>query len=783
MRQYLAILKDSFREALASRVMLVTLIGIVAVLSLLAPFGLDVGTATHLRRGEVSDPERLLRRFTDESDDDGTPVAHLWSLFSSKRQEEIQKWLNPEQEEDVPPHHRGGHRMQRRVVDRLNDLIDHEGFYREDVWADVDAGEEAAALTALSSLDEEETLRRNLLLLAAAFPRSIDIEDSHAFSLTYGTAVVQGPIPLTPTQFEPIFDQILIAVVSTFLGFLGVFGCLLVTAGLIPRTFEPGEISLLLSKPVRRSMLFVVKFFGGCAFTLLYSSVLVVGIWLLLGLRLGYWRHGLLWCIPVYVFLFMIYYAVSAVAGAVWRNSIVALSLVVVFWILVTVVGVTREALRENLINQRGIKEVVSVGSEVLTVDGEKNTWAWDEPSSTWRKVFREPPNGMGGLAQLLFGSDHRFLPVHDQANDRILAVQQTRSRFGGMGSSQLVAGFADDDWERVSLAQLPEFVPTVLIGGDGRIILPGRNDVYRFLGQSEMARQQSEFLSRISGGFLGGGGKAFETIPLEGLPERTEDFAAALNPATNNIWLFTDGMLQRLDAEDDGSYSVGPSREFDTEDGPAVLTAAGDYVLLARPSSDVLVLDAASLQDITSNGLGTDVQPRSAAAAPDGSLLALCASDNRVYLFDAQTESFEAWESPDNGSCSAVAFGSDNQMFVADGRLAVKEYADDVVSMTEQDEWAETPTWVYQMYDYAIVPAWTALPKPAQLDDCVKYVMDQQPGSLLPGRTERAPTSRGEDPLQLADDFDPWQVVRDNALFVLVMLSIGCFYISRRDF
>ncbi len=783
MRPYFAILKDSFREALASRVMLVTLIGIFAVLALLAPFGLDVGTATELRRGEVSNAERLLRRLTGESDADGTPVAHLWSLLPAERQEEIQEWLDPEQEADVSAHHRGGHRMQRRVVDRLNDLIDHEDFYREDVWADVDAGEEAAALIAASSLDEKGTQRRNLLLLAAVFPRSIEIEDSHSFSLTYGTAIVQGPIPLTPTQFEPIFDQILIAVVSTFLGFFGVFGCLLVTAGLIPRTFEPGEISLLLSKPVRRSMLFVVKFFGGCTFTLLYSSVLVVGIWLLLGTRLGYWRHGLLWCIPVYVFLFMIYYAVSAVAGAVWRNSIVALSLVVVFWILVTVVGVTQEALKENLINQRGIKEVVSVGSGVLTVDGEKKTWAWDEPSSTWHRVFRGQPDGMGGLAQLLFGSDQRFLPVYDQANSRILAVQQTRSRFGGMGSSQLVAGFADDDWERISLAQLPEFVPTVLVGSDGRIILPGRNSIYQFVGQSEKARQQSEFLSRISGGFLGNGGKAFETLTLEGLPERSDDFVAALNPATNNIWLYSDRTLQRLDAADDGTYSVGPSREFETDDGAAMLAAGGDHVLLALPSGEVLVLDAASLADIASLALASRVRPRSASAAPDGSTLALVASNDMLYLFDARARSLAAWNSPDNGRCSAVAFDSANRMLAADGRLAVKSYAGDAASRPEQAEWSEAPTWVYQMYDYAIVPAWTVLPKPAQLDDCVKYVMDQQPMSLLPGQTGRTAAKNDENPLQLAEDFNPWQVVRDNALFVLVMLGIGCFYISRRDF
>ena len=50
MKACLAILKDSFREAMASRVLLIAMIVIVVVLLLLSPFGLRYEKATELRR-------------------------------------------------------------------------------------------------------------------------------------------------------------------------------------------------------------------------------------------------------------------------------------------------------------------------------------------------------------------------------------------------------------------------------------------------------------------------------------------------------------------------------------------------------------------------------------------------------------------------------------------------------------------------------------------------------------------------------------------------------------
>lgn len=779
MRPYLAVLKDSFREAMASRVLLVTLIGIVAVLCLLAPFGLDTSAATELRRSELRRPERLLKQLSDNAEQTGTPEAHLWGLLSEEQLEQIESLQDPEQN-SRPRRRPGPSPQKRRLVNLLNDLLQKSDFYSVDVWENVDLSEEGRELTERDDLTEDEAARRNLLLLSSLFSSAIEIADSTAISLTYGTAVVQGPIPLTPDQFELLFEQILIAVVGVFLGFFGVFGCLLVTAGLIPRTFEAGEIALLLSKPVSRSLLFVVKFFGGCFFTLLYASVLVVGIWVLLGIRMDFWRPELLWCIPVYVFLFMIYYAVSAVAGAIWRNSIVALSLVVVFWLLVTVVGATREGLNQHLMVQRGIKDIVQADAEMLTVDGEQKTWLWDASTETWREVFRQESGGLGALARLIFGSSVRFAPVYDAAGQRILALQQTQSRFGGPGASKLVVGFADDDWERTELAQVPEFVPTLLMSREGRLILPARRAIYEYVDQSEEARQRAEFLGRLSGGLLGRTQNGFEQLQPDDWPDVGDDFTAALNQMTDDLWVFGEGQLHQLQFGDDGKYVLQQSRDFETRD-TGVMAVAGDYGVLALSSGTIQVLQTSSLETVQELQLDDDVSFRMCAAATDGSRLAALTEDDRLLLFDADTGVLQEWFSPDGSACSAAAFTDDHRLLTANGRLSVSEYDVHPGETTAVASWSESETWVYQLFDYVIVPAWTLLPKPAELDQLVAWVMTRED---VEGRDRRG--FRGFEDLDdeaFRNSFDPIPVLRDNALFVLVLLGFGCFYISRRDF
>ena len=51
----------------------------------------------------------------------------------------------------------------------------------------------------------------------------------------------------------------------------------------------------------------------------------------------------MLWCIPVFLFMFLVYYAVSALTGLVWKSPIISVVVTVLFWIACFVVDLTHE--------------------------------------------------------------------------------------------------------------------------------------------------------------------------------------------------------------------------------------------------------------------------------------------------------------------------------------------------------------------------------------------------------------------------------------------------------
>jgi hypothetical protein len=115
---------------------------------------------------------------------------------------------------------------------------------------------------------------------------------------------------------------------------LGVLLALVWTAGFLPTFLEPGVASVLLAKPVPRWSLLAGKYVGVLAFVAFQALVFVGGTWLALALRTGVWDMAYLWCVPVLVLHFAVFFSFSALVAVCTRSTVACVIGSLLFWLL-----------------------------------------------------------------------------------------------------------------------------------------------------------------------------------------------------------------------------------------------------------------------------------------------------------------------------------------------------------------------------------------------------------------------------------------------------------------
>lgn len=137
---------------------------------------------------------------------------------------------------------------------------------------------------------------------------------------------------------------------DTVVGGWGAALCMLlgsiITAFFIPNMLRKGTIDLLLAKPIHRVSLLLYKFVGGLSFVFLSLVVLVVGVWLALGIRSGLWSVGFLLTILILTFQFAIFYAVATFIGVLTRSPIVCILLACFAWLILWGIGIGAKILK-----------------------------------------------------------------------------------------------------------------------------------------------------------------------------------------------------------------------------------------------------------------------------------------------------------------------------------------------------------------------------------------------------------------------------------------------------
>ncbi len=145
----------------------------------------------------------------------------------------------------------------------------------------------------------------------------------------------------------------------------------IITAFFIPNLMRKGSLDLIVAKPISRFWLLLFKYIGGLTFIFLVSTFTIGGVWLVLGIRSGYWNPEFLVVIPVLTFTFAILYALSTFLGVLTRNAIVAILLTCLFAAFLYVVGFAKSTL-DLLRTDEKIKDDIPKWVE-WTVDGLNN--------------------------------------------------------------------------------------------------------------------------------------------------------------------------------------------------------------------------------------------------------------------------------------------------------------------------------------------------------------------------------------------------------------------------
>jgi ABC-type transport system involved in multi-copper enzyme maturation permease subunit len=480
MRAYLAVLKDSFREAFASRVLWILLALTTLALVAVAPIGLSERPATLLRQNSILNFPGLVSKIEMQGSADAlSPGKQIWSRWS----EGLKTKLSNRNAEENGIASIG---LASNVVDELNKLLPDRTFYDAKAWSGIDLNDETKQLADrnVGKLSDDEVKRLNRLLLEAAYPAEIASGRSQ-LSISYLVWPVTDT-SLTRKEAEPQIKAIVAAIISFFVGTLGVLAAILVTAPIIPQTFEAGAIDLLLSKPVSRPLLFLTKFAGGCAFILLNAAYFVIGLWLIVGLRFGIWSSRMLLTIPVFLFLFSIYYAVSSLAGVLWRNAVVCIVVTVLFWVACFAVGTTKNLMEQIWLNSTRLVKLVPAGETLLGVTEQGQVQQWRPSEANWEETFRVEqaagPGGRGGVPFLI--PQQWTSQVYDSREDRLLAIEtpQGGRGFGDFRGPTLWSGSRKDGWTRHQLAGTlpPVGTSELFVDGSQDVLAIGTQGVFR---------------------------------------------------------------------------------------------------------------------------------------------------------------------------------------------------------------------------------------------------------------------------------------------------------------
>lgn len=163
----------------------------------------------------------------------------------------------------------------------------------------------------------------------------LEIPGAYRLHLFFG--LVDFPLPEVSVAEMVVGIQLGLA--NTFAGTIGMLIAVIVCSGFVPNMLQKGTLDLVLARPIGRGKLLLYKYLGGLWFIFLLSAFLVVGSWLGLSIRTGYFNPWFLASIATITGAFAVIYSVAVLMGVLTRSTgVSALVAIGVWWISSSVV-------------------------------------------------------------------------------------------------------------------------------------------------------------------------------------------------------------------------------------------------------------------------------------------------------------------------------------------------------------------------------------------------------------------------------------------------------------
>ena len=803
MKPYIAVLYDSLIESVRSRVLWILMAGWLLILIALFPLSMSEEETYRISSSDLTNARAMLDQLAQATAGRGTRAQRA---VYEKLDEDLQGTLKDRL------------RTQKRVpvgqlVASLNELLGREDLYEKEAWPTAERREELKELIEDKSKNPAELQKLNRRLIDLAFPGSIRSASGQATWITYAGMKFMDPLPFTLRQIRPFIEASLFPFIMWLgLGQIAMMVAIVVTAPMIPDMFQTGSLHLLLSKPLSRSLLFLSKYLGGCIFVAMNVGVFLVGLYFYAGIQLGIWNRGILWCIPLFIFSFMIFYSVSALVGLVWKNPIICVVLTALFWGLCFTIGVVRGFAEGFLKGPPTIQSIVAVGDTPIAANQQGRLLFWNEPLNTWQVGFGEV-NGQRVLGPImdtqqgiLYFGRTRFVPFGLGGNDspRLDIVKLPELKLPALSGKASEA--TDIPATEIPATDIPADIPatsetetakkkTRNLWDDSRLDtapeLPN--------GTSEILPWRDSFLSLTADGLFWfdreSAAKADQQkISVLGfdlkLPQATEahkkitdadwdyrrPIAANIVPGSDSVVLASKGKLVRLDF-DGKKLQKQNSIDLDIPAETVVnLVVCGRIAIVCPDTMAPILVDIDRMEKVgTLEAIGPKTIKRTAQG--DDGRVALLERDGRLWVLSSNPNgplpvNLTAPNLSGQGNISSMAFDKSGRLWVAH-HVKQLDVWDNQLTRSEK-AYRPSRTTPEFLYDYLINPFYLVNPKPSAIQETIQYVLKNPENKI--SAIDRADL----DMPQVVSD--PWQPIWSNGIFIAVMLSVSCWLLYRQD-